>query len=125
MKSLIQQVKIYGSDERLRYAKTMDMASLHNLRCNLKYYMKHRKSMLLKETIKYLTQEIREMNEAKTVEQILMIEARCRQKYYHCFNEMFSSNAFHFLIRTKRPPKDEVNAMISFGMYIFIRKLPK
>lgn len=123
MKSLVQQVKFYSGDERLGYAKTMDMASLHNLRCNLKYYMKHRKSILLEKTIKYLTQGIEEMNKAKTIEQILMIEARCRQKYYQCFNEMFSNNAFHFSIRTKRPPKDEVNAMISFGNVYLYQKI--
>ena len=52
-----------------------------------------------------------------------MIEARCRQKYYHCFNEMFSCEEFHFSVRTKRPPKDEVNAMISFGNVYLYQKI--
>ena len=86
----MQQVRIYSDDiQRLKYAKNVDIASIHNLRCNLKYYLKHNKSKLLSETIEYLTKEICEINEAKDINQVLMIEARCRQKYYHCFNEMF------------------------------------
>jgi group II intron reverse transcriptase/maturase len=124
MKSLIQQVKIYSDNEqRLKYARAIDIASIHNLRCNLKYYLKHNTSVLLSETIEYLTEGIRELNESKDINQILMIEARCRQKYYHCFNEMFSGDSFHFTVRTKRPPKDEVNAMISFGNVYLYQKI--
>lgn len=124
MKSLVQQVRIYSDDiQRLKYARAIDIASIYNLRCNLKYYLKHNESKLLNETIDYFTKGIREINEAKDVNQVLMIEARCRQKYYHCFNEMFSGDEFHFSVRTKRPPKDEVNAMISFGNVYLYQKI--
>ena len=44
-----------------------------------------------------------------------MIEARARQLYYVAFNQILKNNEFKFLKRSKRPPLDEINAMLSFG----------
>jgi CRISPR-associated endonuclease Cas1 len=57
----------------------------------------------------------RKMNEATDMTELLMIEARNRQQYYRCFNEIIKSEGFLFEKRTKRPPRDPLNAMISFG----------
>ena len=39
METLIAQVQIYADPKkRLHYAKTIESAAMHNLRCNLKYY---------------------------------------------------------------------------------------
>lgn len=52
MKCLIEQVGIYqDSKKRLCYAKKIDMAAIHNLRCNLRYYMKHYPSEILQGAI--------------------------------------------------------------------------
>lgn len=45
----------------------------------------------------------------------MALEARARQKYYQCFNVIMTASGFSFKRRSKRPPEDPLNAMISFG----------
>ena len=44
-----------------------------------------------------------------------MLEARVRKAYYHCFDAFIRVEDFVFDKRTRRPPKNEVNSMLSFG----------
>lgn len=126
MKCLIKQVEIYQNPKmRLYYAKKIDVASLHNLKCNLRYYMKHSPSDILKNAIDELANGIHLINCAKNIENILLTEARCRQKYYNCINEMLSNDSFYFNNRSRRPPKDEINSMISFGNVYLYQKIAK
>lgn len=126
MKCLIKQVEIYREDKlRFEYAKKIEIASIHNLRCNLKYYNKQHPTEILRENINKLTEEMRQMNEAKSVDELLIIEARCRQKYYLCFNDMICDEDFFFVRRSKRPPQDAINAMISFGNVFLYQKPTK
>jgi len=124
MKCLVKQVEIYQDEKKhLDYAKKLEMASLHNLRCTLRYHQKQHASEMLKENIEDLSKSIKNMNEAGSVSELLLLEARSRQKYYQCFNEMLHNDEFHFVQRTKRPPKDPLNAMISFGNVYLYQKI--
>ena len=112
METLIAQVQIYSNlQKRLCYAKAFENASLHNL----KYYQKQNCSTILQEGIQYFNDAILAVDEAASVENLLLLEARCRQKYYQYINEMIHQNDFKMTIRTKRPPKDAINSLISFG----------
>ncbi len=42
-------------------------------------------------------------------------KAEARQKYYKCFNIIMPDDNFEFIKRTRRPPLDALNAMISYG----------
>lgn len=55
------------------------------------------------------------MREEKVLDNLMLIEARAKQKYYAAFNGILESEGFAFIKRTKRPPQDPLNAMISFG----------
>ena len=46
---------------------------------------------------------------------MMLIEARARGIYYSTFNRIINQKEFEFTKRTRRPPKDELNAMIGFG----------
>lgn len=92
----------------------MEISGIHNMRANLKYYDK--KGCGMEEQITFLSQEIVAVNESNSVDEMMLIEARARQTYYMAFNEILkNSPEFKFVKRTKRPPMDEINAMISFG----------
>ena len=123
MRGLLKQSQIYNDEKlRMEYAKKMDIASIHNIRCNLRYYYKQSGNEMLLEATKSMSAFIKEMNETTSIEELLLIEARARQKYYGCFNVMINKDQFHFAKRTKRPPKDEINALISFGnVYLYSR----
>lgn len=64
-----------------------------------------------------------EMRNAQNIEELMIIEAQARQQYYASFNIILKQESFFFEKRTRRPPKDAINALISFGntlLYNFV-----
>ena len=111
--ALLRQCEIYNDNKlRLDVARQMELASVHNMRANIRYYNKKKD---LTDYVEKMNESMRLINEGKTIEQLRLIEARARQDYYHVFNEILDNENFFFEKRTKRPPKDALNSMISFG----------
>lgn len=111
---ILKQVSIYNDySQRMDLAKKIIMAAVHNIRANLRYYEK--KGKLYKSDITSVSNFLQEMDSADKIENLMLIEARCRQTYYRCVGKILEGSGFDFSKRTKRPPQDEVNAMISFG----------
>lgn len=54
--------------------------------------------------------------EAQNMEEIMGIEGNCAQNYFSVFNKLITNERvnMNFSLRTKRPPLDPVNAMLSF-----------
>lgn len=124
IKTELKQLKIYDDEkERLELAKKLEIASVSNLRANLRYYERRKNSERLREEITYISQLIQKLNEAKSVTQLMTIEAQSRQRYYHCFNTILDDEDFIFEKRTRRPPEDPLNAMISFGNTLLYQRI--
>ena len=70
-----------------------------------------------------MTELLIKINEAKTTESLMIYEAQTRQKYYKCFNEILNEEGFCFTTRSRRPPRDALNAMISFGNTMLYQQL--
>ena len=120
-KVLLAQCSEYNeAAKRLAMARAIELAAIHNIRANLRYYDKHGKS--LSEFVSLLSEGIKETNECKSVDDLLLIEARCRQVYYQSFNTILSNLDFQFTVRSRRPPKDPINALISFGNTILYNR---
>jgi len=114
-KMVLAQCNEYNDKEqRLITAKAMEKAAIHNLRANIRYYNK-KENVELNDIVQALSNAIIEMEKAISIEQLLLIEARCRQQYYQTFNTIINRQGFEFGRRTKRPPEDPINALISFG----------
>lgn len=122
----IKQLSYYTDEKkRLSIAKQFAMCAGHNIRENLKYYNKYKKSTLIGETIKKISELIQKENLCNNVNSLMAYEGQIRINYYNCFNEIISNEAFFFHGRKKRPPKDPINALISFGntlLYRFVAK---
>ena len=113
--TLILQSTFYNDKtKRTVLARTMEIANIHNMRANLRYYNKKREN-LLEEFIHELTELIRKVNESVEIEEMILLEARAREKYYQAFSSILQNEDFPFEKRTRRPPKNELNALISFG----------
>lgn len=54
-----------------------------------------------------------ELEKADGIREVMGCEALARQRYYSAFGSTLKG--FEFEFRSRRPPKNEVNAMISFG----------
>lgn len=115
-KMALKQCEIYlNVEERVKLAKKFEIAGIHNMRANIRYYHKKTKSDKLLEIEKNLTKYINEIRYSTEVDKMMLVEARARQEYYSAFNEILKQSDFLFTKRSKRPPQDELNAMISFG----------
>lgn len=111
-KMLIQQTKFYGlKKKRLEIAKKFIVGASHNILKNVKYYENRGKELedlrLTMETLSY------NVPNSESIEELMGIEGNIRQNYYKAFDLMI--NDFEMSGRSKQPPKNEINALVSFG----------
>ena len=105
------------------WRKSWRLQALFNLRANLRYYERRKPSDKLRETVEFISGIIQQLNEAKDITRLMTLEAQSRQRYYQCFNVILGDENFYFKKRTRRPPEDPLNAMISFGNTLLYQRI--
>lgn len=109
---LVSQVQYYtNSAKRAIIARRFLEGASFNMVRNLKYYNNRGKD--LSETIESIERLAGSLTEYNQTDQLMGIEGNIRQQYYNAFNLII--NDFEMGERTKQPPQNEVNALISFG----------
>ncbi len=104
---VVRQVEHYlDTEKRLYLAKCFVEGAILNMGRVLGYYK-------LGDLRKDVEEKIQDLAGAETISEIMGIEAAARNAYYSAFDPILKK--FEFVRRTKRPPENEVNAMISFG----------
>lgn len=75
-----------------------------------------REDIEIKKVMELLTMGIDKVYNAKSIEEIIGIEGNCAKAYFSIFNKLIKNPKvpFTFEFRTKRPPLDPINAMLSF-----------
>ncbi|MCD7774429.1 MAG: type I-C CRISPR-associated endonuclease Cas1c [Clostridiales bacterium] len=70
----------------------------------------------LQAAINYLTSGIENVYNAKDPDSIMGVEGFCAQTYFSVFDKLITNKKvpFTFKLRTKRPPLDPINAVLSF-----------
>ncbi len=110
------QIALIGNEkEHLKIAKKYQNANIFNIRAVLRYYQRRMDNPQIDETVNRITEILKDVNEQKSIENLMIYEAQARQMYFRCFNVIMDDEDYKFVCRTKRPPKDALNAMISFG----------
>jgi CRISPR-associated protein Cas1 len=114
-KMILSQVKMHlDKKERMIIARKFIEGAAFNMLKNLKYYNNRGKDLQpLITLLEQYQQRIPEMNEP---DELMGIEGNIRMNYYEAFNQIIDT--FEMGPRTKRPPRNEVNALISFGNMI-------
>ncbi len=114
--TLLNQAAAYrDSEKRLNIARQMTLSAIHNIRANLRYYEKRRPCEEFEQAIEAAGACMEATNEVGSVQELMMVEARARNLYFSQFNNILPDEDFTYVKRTKRPPKDAINALISFG----------
>lgn len=109
---LVKQVRHYSSNvKRLRIAKELIGAGLHNILRNLRY-RDSRGVELLKETEAVQTEVLR-LESVKAINELMACEGRARAAYYQAFERIIKRDV-EFKKRVRRPPDNMVNTLISF-----------
>ena len=103
----------------LRLAKKTVCCKILNQRTVLRNY--NRRAQLdsvaeLYKKIKYLTEKI---NRAETVEVLMGYEGSIARSYFQALGQLVPTE-FRFSARTRRPPRDRFNAMLSFGYTLLL-----
>ena len=73
------------------------------------------------QAISVLSDGTKKLLTADSIEQVVGIEGNCAQAYFSVFDKLITnkSTTLHFTYRNKRPPLDEVNALLSFVYTIY------
>src|SRR5699024_1778527 len=98
-------------DKREYLAKQFVYSSTFHMLRNLRNYKKHEE---VNSVIENMQSNLDLLENVKRVPEIMGVEGTLRQLYYSSFNYILPDE-FAFDERTKRPPKDPLNALISFG----------
>ncbi len=108
----IAQTKAYlRKSRRLALAQALIEGASFNMLKNLQYYQARQKDLTAEiDTIQSLRSQI---SDVADVSALMGIEGNIRQVYYQAFDTILKD--FSMPGRSKRPPKDEINALISFG----------
>lgn len=111
-KLLLAQVSAYQNKKKRQViACKFIEGAVYNMIKNLQYYNRRGKDMeVIIEAIKGYSGKI---HSTGSVEELMGIEGSIRQLYYEAFGKII--NDFEMGSRTKQPPENEVNALISFG----------
>lgn len=110
-----QLLAYYDTAARLALAKEFVLASVHNTLLNIRYYNKQCRDELLESAIYKLGRLRTAIKTVESYEHLLTMEAQCRSIYYGCYDTFIKKEGFIFEKRSKRPPENEVNSLISFG----------
>ena len=110
-KVIVNQVAHYASHKkRMVIARQFILGAAFNMLKNLKYYAKRDRN--LSGQIKQIEELVKSVEHTNAVDELMGIEGNIRMAYYSGFGEII--NDFEMNNRTKQPPNNEVNAMISF-----------
>jgi CRISPR-associated protein Cas1 len=111
-KMILAQTSAYQSKKRrLELARKFVEGAAFNMTKNLKYYNNRGKDM--EDLINKISQYLDALPQAKDVAEIMGLEGNIRQTYYEGFDLII--NDFRMEGRSKQPPQNEINALISFG----------
>lgn len=111
-KMQVEQTKSYISDKkRLVIARKFVEGAAFNMSKNLKYYQGRGKDLI--QPLERIDSYVPLIEPATRIDELMGIEGNIRQTYYEGFDLII--NDFTMGNRTKQPPQNEVNALISFG----------
>jgi CRISPR-associated protein Cas1 len=110
----LKQAEFYlKEDERIFLAKSFIKGAVENILKNLKYY--HKTKDDIKNHVNFIEEKKNEIDLKQDIPSLMALEGEIRKSYYESFNFILNSENFYFDRRTKRPPDNPLNALISFG----------
>jgi len=111
---LLKQAECYLDEERrLALAKHFVRGAILNIQQVLKYY--HKRGAPLSENIERLKATEPLIQEITSISELMALEGNAREIYYGAFDRILNNPDFTFEKRSRRPPKNNLNTLISFG----------
>lgn len=114
---ILRQAEFYqDKQKRLFLAQKFISGALKNIRQVLKYHQNRGKDL---DSIVSSIEEFEEgILNTGDIAQLMALEGNARNRYYQAFDVIINDLDFTFEQRTRRPPKNYLNCLISFGNMI-------
>ncbi len=114
--SRYQQQLMLG--ERIKTARAIVQAKLKNSRILLRRQLRRLESDLVEKAWQSLDYLATQAAEAESLERLMGFEGTGAAQYFSAFGDCLRNPEFVFTARTRRPPGNPVNAMLSFGYQV-------
>jgi len=111
---ILRQAEHYLDEERrLDLARRFVDGALFNLYKVVRYYRNRGKA--LAEVEAALDKHRARLAAASDIPSLMQVEGQARDAYYGAFDHILGKPDFSFGVRSRRPPRNRMNALISFG----------
>ncbi|HON83637.1 MAG TPA: type I-B CRISPR-associated endonuclease Cas1b [Caldisericia bacterium] len=111
---ILKQAENYiDREKRLNLAKKFVFGASENIKKVLNYY--NSRNINLEQIISKIDNLKELIPLQNDIDQLMAIEGNIREIYYNAFDYIVDDENFSMDERTKRPPKNRMNALISFG----------
>ena len=111
---ILKQAQFYlNQDLRLDIARRFVNGAERNILRVLKYYQARQKNVI--DIIQKIEMVGDEIPNANNIQSLMALEGKIHEFYYAAFDLIIDKPEFNFEVRTRRPPKNELNTLISFG----------
>jgi len=110
----LKQCECYLDEEkRMELARKFVEGAVVNIKKVLSYYQNRGADLTL--AIQQMENLEKQIPEQKSTEALMAIEGNIRDLYYKSFNKIINNPEFEFKERSRRPPQNRLNALMSFG----------
>lgn len=111
---ILRQAEHYSDmEKRLTLAHQFVGGAITNILRVLKYYRSRGRN--LEEHIETIEALRTRAEGVSTIEELMAYEGNVREMYYRCMDIIIEQSDFTFERRTRQPPNNRLNALISFG----------
>lgn len=117
---ILKQAEHYlDQTKRMALAQRFIVGAVENMKRVLNYYL--RRGVELQGVLDAIEEASVALTEQSSPETLMAVEGNIREVYYGAFDLILNQEAFSFGKRSRRPPQNRLNALISFGnsmMYV-------
>ncbi|WP_196593201.1 CRISPR-associated endonuclease Cas1 [Pectinatus sottacetonis] len=117
-----QQMLVQDTPFAIELSKKIIAAKVHNQIVILRRYNRHKQSNEISTIISNILATRKNINSATSKEQIMGYEGIIARLYFEALGKIVS-DPFTFKKRSKQPPRDAVNSMLSFGYTLVMYEL--
>ncbi len=111
---ILKQAEHYlDHEKRMKLARKFVEGAVENILVVLKYYKN--RGCELEDEIDDIKSKKESIYSAQDVETLMAFEGNIRDIYYKCFDKITKKEEFAFEKRSRRPPLNKMNSLISFG----------
>jgi CRISPR-associated protein Cas1 len=116
--------KFFDEKFKLNMSKKFIEGKISNMRTLLLRYNRALEDDKIQRVINNLKINLKELKKAKNINQILGIEGISTRNYFSVFKKVIKNKLeFDFDKRTRRPPRDPVNALLSLGYTLLLKDI--